>query len=81
MQDFYGDELRLVVCGYIRPEADFTTLNALRERIHQDADIARLALLTPAMWALQADSFLLPAVPGVMTAYQGCSEASLSKAL
>ncbi len=28
-EDFYGAELRLVVAGYIRPEADFTTLEAL----------------------------------------------------
>jgi len=33
--DFYGEELRLVVVGYIRPEAPFTTVEALVERIHQ----------------------------------------------
>ena len=27
--DFYGEELSVVVAGYIRPEADFTTLDAL----------------------------------------------------
>jgi riboflavin kinase len=30
--DFYGQELRMVVVGYIRPEADFTTLDALVRR-------------------------------------------------
>ena len=25
-RDFYGDELRVVVLGYIRPELDYTTL-------------------------------------------------------
>jgi riboflavin kinase len=32
--DFYGEELRMVVCGYIRPEADFTTLEALVRTRH-----------------------------------------------
>ena len=34
-RDFYGEELRLVVCGYIRPEVPFTTIEALIERIHE----------------------------------------------
>ena len=42
--DFYGEELSLVVVGYIRPEADFTTLEALVERIHRDAQVARVVL-------------------------------------
>lgn len=44
--DFYGEELALVCCGYIRPEADFTTLEALVERIHRDAQVARVMLKT-----------------------------------
>ena len=32
----YGAELRIVVVGYIRPEAPFTTLEALVDRIHLD---------------------------------------------
>lgn len=27
--------------GYVRPECDFTTLEALIERIHRDGDVAR----------------------------------------
>jgi len=42
--DFYGEELRLVVCGYIRPEAPFTTMEALIERIREDATQTNLAL-------------------------------------
>jgi len=42
--DFYGRELRLAVLGYVRPEADFASLEALVERIHRDADVARGAL-------------------------------------
>lgn len=42
--DFYGDELRLLVCGYIRPEAPFTTVEALIARIREDATQTKLAL-------------------------------------
>lgn len=42
--DFYDEELAVVVSGYIRPEADFTTLEALVERIHRDAEVARTML-------------------------------------
>ena len=40
----YDEELAVVVSGYIRPEADFTTLEALVERIHRDAEVARTML-------------------------------------
>jgi len=39
--DFYGEELGLVVSAYIRPEANFTTLEDLIRRIHRDADVSR----------------------------------------
>ena len=35
-KDFYGEELRLVVTCFIRPEADFESLEALVEAIHAD---------------------------------------------
>jgi FAD synthase len=47
-ENFYGVELRLVVVGYIRPEANFVSLEALVERIHEDGRIAKAALdMTP----------------------------------
>lgn len=61
MQDFYGEELRLVVCGYVRPEADFTTLEGLKARIHRDAEQTRAALEHPTMLQFKADAFLQPA--------------------
>lgn len=61
MQDFYGEELRLVVCGYVRPEADFTTLEDLKARIHRDAEQTRAALEHPAMLQFKVDAFLQPA--------------------
>ena len=59
-RDFYGESLRLVVAGYIRPEADFTTLEALVAQIHGDADVARAALELEPFAALRFDAFLRP---------------------
>lgn len=60
-QDFYGEQLRLVVCGYVRPEADFTTLEDLKARIHKDAEQAKAALEHPSMAQFKSDEFLQPA--------------------
>ncbi|KAJ3682415.1 hypothetical protein LUZ60_014988 [Juncus effusus] len=46
-EDFYGEELRLAIVGYIRPEANFPSLESLIERIHDDARIAKKALDLP----------------------------------
>ncbi|XP_021865068.1 bifunctional riboflavin kinase/FMN phosphatase-like isoform X4 [Spinacia oleracea] len=45
--DFYGEELRLVVVGYIRPEANFPSLESLIAKIHEDGRIAESALDLP----------------------------------
>ena len=60
LQDFYGEELRLLVAGYVRPEADFTTLDDLRRMIHRDAEITRQALLDPTLAAWKDDESLRP---------------------
>lgn len=59
-EPFYGAELRLVVCGYIRPEANFTSLEALVARIHEDADVTRKALDVPEMSQFSQSDFLRP---------------------
>ncbi|CAA6666489.1 unnamed protein product [Spirodela intermedia] len=46
-EDFYGEELRLAVVGYIRPEANFSSLESLIARIHEDRRIAERALDLP----------------------------------
>lgn len=56
--DFYGRELRLAVLGYVRPEADFASLEALIERIHMDADVARGALAMERFEAGKEDPYL-----------------------
>jgi hypothetical protein len=60
LQDFYGEHLRLVVCGYVRPEEDFTSLEALKARIMQDAEVTRVALKHESLLALAKDPFLSP---------------------
>lgn len=58
-KDFYGEELRLLVCGYIRPEANFESLEALVKRIHEDAAVTEGALKHSAFAGYAKDTFLL----------------------
>jgi hypothetical protein len=58
LQPFYGQEIRLVVCGYVRPEANFTSLEALVQRIHKDAEVSKAALSHPQLQGYAAESFL-----------------------
>ena len=48
------------VCAYIRPEADFTTVEDLIARIHKDADVTRAALQDSCLAAYAADDGLKP---------------------
>ncbi|KMZ65881.1 Riboflavin kinase [Zostera marina] len=57
-EDFYGDELRLAVIGYIRPEANFPTLESLIARIREDGRIAEKALDLPLYATYKEEEFL-----------------------
>lgn len=57
-EDFYGEELRLVIVGYMRPEANFSSLESLIERIHEDGRIAEEALELPLYSKYKDDSYL-----------------------
>ncbi|CAN1854395.1 Bifunctional riboflavin kinase/FMN phosphatase [Linum perenne] len=58
-EDFYGEDLRLVIVGYIRPEANFETLESLIEKIHEDGRIAEKALdLLPLYSEYKHDPYL-----------------------
>ncbi|GLU23095.1 hypothetical protein SLE2022_391270 [Rubroshorea leprosula] len=54
-EDFYGEELRLVIIGYIRPEANFPSLQRLIAKIHEDRRIAEKALDHPLYSKYQND--------------------------
>lgn len=58
-EQLYGQELRLTVCGYIRPEANFESLDQLIARIRQDIHIADTALDQDPFHSLRGDEFLV----------------------
>lgn len=51
--DFYGANVNLVVLGYIRPELDYTTKEALIEDINLDIERTMEALALPAYQAFK----------------------------
>lgn len=46
--DFYNTRLNLLILGYIRPEFDYVSLEALVEDIRVDCEVSRQSLLRPA---------------------------------
>ncbi|KAI5117499.1 hypothetical protein M0805_009668 [Coniferiporia weirii] len=46
--DFYGNEMRVLVLGYIRPELDYTSREALIDDIETDKKVAINSLARPA---------------------------------
>lgn len=42
--DFYGTHMKLLVLGYIRPELDYVSKEALIRDIKTDIEIARVSL-------------------------------------
>ncbi|CCH62339.1 hypothetical protein TBLA_0H00460 [Henningerozyma blattae CBS 6284] len=54
---FYGADISFVVLGYIRPELDYSTLDALVKDINMDIDIATTILQKPG-YALYKDLLL-----------------------
>ncbi|KAL7213180.1 hypothetical protein ACSBR2_015815 [Camellia fascicularis] len=57
-EDFYGEELRLAIVGYIRPEVNFPSLESLIEKIHEDRRIAETALELPLYSKYQDNPYL-----------------------
>ncbi|KAJ3179040.1 riboflavin kinase [Gaertneriomyces sp. JEL0708] len=51
--DFYGSELRVIVLGYIRPEKNYESLDALIEDINTDIKVAQSSLQRPAYLSYQ----------------------------
>ncbi|KAJ3036715.1 hypothetical protein HDV00_002427 [Rhizophlyctis rosea] len=59
-RDFYGEELRIIVAGYIRPEQNYDSLDALIEDINLDIQVAHTSLARPAYQELKRDKFIVP---------------------
>ncbi|RUP23516.1 hypothetical protein BC936DRAFT_138995 [Jimgerdemannia flammicorona] len=54
-QDFYGECLRVLVLGYIRPEQNYPSLDALIEDINTDIECAKVCLARPAYEVVSRD--------------------------
>lgn len=48
MADFYSTKLNLLILGYIRPEYNYVSVEALIEDIRVDCEVARQSLLRDA---------------------------------
>ncbi|EPS43755.1 hypothetical protein H072_2272 [Dactylellina haptotyla CBS 200.50] len=58
-QDFYGSHLNLLIMGYIRPEFDYVSKEALIEDINKDIDIALKSLERGPYAAIREDPYLV----------------------
>ncbi|KAH6629033.1 riboflavin kinase [Boeremia exigua] len=56
--DFYGAELSLVILGFIRPEYDYVSKDALVEDIREDIRVAQRSLAREAYQACKEDAWL-----------------------
>ncbi|KAG9307804.1 hypothetical protein G9A89_023369 [Geosiphon pyriformis] len=56
-QDFYDQELRVIVLGYIRPEKDYNSITALIEDINTDIQVAHNSLAREEYQRFQKDDF------------------------
>lgn len=57
-EDFYGEDLQLAIVGYIRPEANFPSLETLIAKIYEDREIAEKALDLPLYLKYREDTYL-----------------------
>ncbi|KAI9319805.1 hypothetical protein BX666DRAFT_1916479 [Dichotomocladium elegans] len=58
-EDFYGVDIRVIVLGYIRPEQNYPSLDALIRDIRTDVEVAKKSLQRPAYLKLKQDSFFI----------------------
>ncbi|PLW16486.1 hypothetical protein PCANC_18570 [Puccinia coronata f. sp. avenae] len=63
-QDFYGDLVKVIVTGFIRPEYNYTSKEALIQDIDIDKTAALHSLQRPAYQAFAQDKYLLTNLPG-----------------
>lgn len=58
-RDFYGSHLNLVVLGFVRPEYDYVSKEALIDDIRTDVEVARRSLDREPYAAFRRDRYLL----------------------
>lgn len=59
IHDFYGANLNALILGFIRPEYDYVSQEALVRDINIDIEVARLSLGREAYERRRAESWLL----------------------
>lgn len=57
--DFYGNQIKVIFTGYIRPEKDFTSEADLIKAINNDIAVAEQKLQQPDMNAYKSNKFLV----------------------
>ncbi|CAG8518501.1 5397_t:CDS:2 [Ambispora gerdemannii] len=57
--DFYNEELRVIVLGYIRPESDYNSLEELIQDINTDIQVAHNSLKRDGYSRFQRDGFFV----------------------
>ncbi|KAI9275392.1 hypothetical protein BY458DRAFT_507285 [Sporodiniella umbellata] len=58
-KDFYGEDIRIIVGGYIRPEQNYPSLDALIQDIKTDIEVAKHSLDREAYNNLRSDSLFM----------------------
>jgi riboflavin kinase len=57
-QDFYGSEMAISILGYIRPEYDYVSVEALIEDINTDIEVSKRSLEREAWQKWREDGYL-----------------------
>jgi len=57
-EDFYGAWMNLLIVGFIRPEYDYVSKDALIEDIRTDIEVARRSLGREGYATIQKDAYL-----------------------
>lgn len=57
-KEFYGEEMRLCIIGFMRPEWKFTSIEELIKHIQNDVSVAKAALDSPQAQSFRDHSFL-----------------------
>ncbi|KAI9595095.1 hypothetical protein BDF19DRAFT_385630 [Syncephalis fuscata] len=58
--DFYGHQIRVALLGYIRPEKNYDSLDALIADIHMDIKVAQNSLNRPSYQSVARHAFFSP---------------------
>ena len=63
-QDFYGLPLRVLILGFVRPEKNYDSVDALVQDINTDVEVTRKSLGRPAWAKFRDDAWLAEEEPG-----------------